>query len=159
MPQDNSLDRKGFFGAATWAIGGLIGLGMGIPAISYIIGPAVQKSEDREWIRLGSTSKVELGNPTLFKTTIKRQTGWIVNDEEISAYILTEDGRDFIAFSNICTHLGCKVRWINDESQFFCPCHTAIFDKDGKVVSGPPPRPLDQYQVKVEDGQIYIQGV
>jgi len=159
MSQQSKVDRKSFLGIATWAIGGLISLGMGIPAISYIIGPSLQKSEGQDWIRLGSTSKVELGTPTLFKTTIQRQTGWIINDQEISAYIFTEEGRDFIAFSNICTHLGCKVRWINDQSQFFCPCHNAAFDKDGKVASGPPPRPLDRYQVKIEDDQIYIQGV
>jgi len=140
MSQQSKVDRKSFLGIATWAIGGLISLGMGIPAISYIIGPSLQKSEGQDWIRLGSTSKVELGTPTLFKTTIQRQTGWIINDQEISAYIFTEEGRDFIAFSNICTHLGCKVRWINDQSQFFCPCH-------------------DRYQVKIEDDQIYIQGV
>jgi menaquinol-cytochrome c reductase iron-sulfur subunit len=159
MPEEKKIERKTFLGIATWAIGGLISLGMGIPAISYIIGPSFQKSGDQEWIRLGPSSKVELGTPTLFKTTIQRQTGWIVNDEEISAYLYTEQGREYVALSNICTHLGCKVRWINDQSQFFCPCHNAAFDKEGKVVSGPPPRPLDRYQVKIEDDQIYIQGV
>jgi menaquinol-cytochrome c reductase iron-sulfur subunit len=159
MPEKKILERKNFLGIATWAISGLISLGFGIPAVSYIIGPSLHKSDDQEWIYLGPSSKVELGTPTLFKTTIQRQTGWIVNDEEISAYIYTEQGREYIAFSNICTHLGCKVRWINDQSQFFCPCHNAAFDKDGKVASGPPPRPLDRYQVKIEDDQIYIQGV
>jgi menaquinol-cytochrome c reductase iron-sulfur subunit len=159
MPKENKIERKGFLGIATWTIGGLIGLGMGIPAVSYVIGPSLQKSNEQEWIRLGSTSKVELGTPTLFKATIQRQTGWIVNDEEISAYIYTEDSREFIAFSNICTHLGCRVRWIDAQEQFFCPCHNAVFDRDGEVGSGPPPRALDRYEVKIEDGQVYIQGV
>lgn len=159
MPEEKQLERKGFLGLATWAIGGLIGLGMGIPAVSYLIGPSLEKTTGAEWIRLGSTSKVELGIPTLFKTTIRRQTGWIVSEEEISAYIYTDQGRDYIAFSNICSHLGCKVRWIDGEDQFFCPCHNAVFDRDGEVVTGPPPRPLDRYPVLVEDDQIYIQGV
>ncbi|NQS91075.1 MAG: ubiquinol-cytochrome c reductase iron-sulfur subunit [Chloroflexi bacterium] len=157
--EDKKLERRSFLGIATWAIGGFISLGMGIPAISYIIGPSLQKSDDQEWIRLGPASKIELGTPTLFKTTVQRQTGWIVNDEEISAYIYTEQGREYIAFSNICTHLGCRVRWINDQDQFFCPCHNAVFNRDGEVETGPPPRALDRYQVKVEDGQVYIQGV
>jgi len=89
---------------------------------------------------------------------VEKQVGWIVNEEEISAYILTDDGRNYIALSNICTHLGCRVRWISDQQQFFCPCHNAVFNKEGDVVSGPPPRPLDQYPVKVEDGQIFILG-
>ncbi|HSR47182.1 MAG TPA: ubiquinol-cytochrome c reductase iron-sulfur subunit, partial [Anaerolineales bacterium] len=66
-------------------------------------------------------------------------------------------GRNYIAMSNICTHLGCRVRWIDDRSEFFCPCHNAIFDKSGEVVAGPPPRPLDQYPVKVENDTLFIQ--
>jgi menaquinol-cytochrome c reductase iron-sulfur subunit len=159
MPEETQLERKGFLGLMTWAIGGLIGLGFGIPAVSYVIGPSLQKTSEDTWILMGSSSKVEVGLPTLFKTTIQRQTGWIVTNEEVSAYIYTENGRDFIAFSNICTHLGCRVRWIDDQEQFFCPCHNAVFDQDGEVVSGPPPSPLDRYQVKVENGQIFIQGV
>ena len=72
--------------------------------------------------------------------------------------MLTDNGRDFLAMSNICTHLGCRVRWIADQEQFFCPCHNGVFDKDGTVVSGPPPRPLDRYEVKVEGETVYILG-
>jgi len=158
MNDNQKLDRRGFLGFMTWAIGGIIGAGFGIPAIAYVIGPAMQKSEDQNWIRLGSVSKVELGTPTLFKTKIEKQTGWITNEEELSVYILTENGRDFVAMSNICTHLGCRVRWIADNAEFFCPCHNATFAKNGEVVSGPPPRPLDQFQVKEEGGQLFILG-
>lgn len=155
---EKSLSRRNFLSIATWAIGALIGIGLGIPAIVYILGPTRKRENDKEWIHLGPISKVELNTPTLFKTTIKKQTGWIINSEEISIYILTENGRDFIAMSNICTHLGCRVRWISDEGQFFCPCHNAIFDKNGEVVSGPPPRPLDRYETKIDEDQLYILG-
>lgn len=158
MSEQKQLKRRGFLGVATWAIGGLISAGLGIPAVAYIIGPAIQRDQEQEWIRIGSTSKVELGTPTLFKAKIERQTGWIVNEEELSVYALTDNGRDFIVMSNICTHLGCRVRWVSSQEQFFCPCHNAVFDKDGTVVSGPPPRPLDRYEVKVEDGQLYLWG-
>ncbi|MEJ2549751.1 MAG: ubiquinol-cytochrome c reductase iron-sulfur subunit [Anaerolineales bacterium] len=152
------IDRRKFLSLATWAIGVLISAGMGIPAIAFIIGPALQSEEEQVWIRLGSVSKVALGVPTLFKTTIERKTGWIVNEEERSVYVLTEDGRDFVAMSNVCTHLGCRVRWIEDREEFFCPCHNGVFDKQGSVVDGPPPRPLDRYEVKVEDDLLYILG-
>ena len=78
--------------------------------------------------------------------------------QELSFYLLTENGRDFKAMSNICTHLGCRVRWVEDQSQFLCPCHNGVFSKDGNVVAGPPPRSLDVYQAKVEDDQIYVLG-
>lgn len=156
--KDEGLSRRTFLSLAIWAIGGLISAALGIPAIAYIIGPALTRSNDQQWIQLGSTAKVELGTPTLFKATIERKTGWIVNQEEISAYALTDDGRDFVALSNICTHLGCRVRWVADQGEFFCPCHNGVYDKNGNVVSGPPPRPLDHYEVKVENNQLFIKG-
>jgi Rieske Fe-S protein len=70
--------------------------------------------------------------------------------------VLTENGRDYIAMSNICTHLGCRVRWIQERGQFLSPCHNGIFDKLGIVISGPPPRPLDRYEIRLEKDQIYI---
>lgn len=149
------LSRRDLMKAAIAGIGGLIGASIGLPAIGYVVGPALKQAVD-EWIQLGPVSKVELDNPTLFKTTIETQTGWLSTQEEVSAYILTKNGQDFVAISNICTHLGCRVRWIADQDGFFCPCHNGVFAKDGTVVSGPPPRPLDRFEVKVEDGVLFI---
>jgi Rieske Fe-S protein len=44
-----------------------------------------------------------------------------------------------------CTHLGCTVNWKPEAKAFLCPCHDAKFDENGKVLGGPPPRPLDRY--------------
>ena len=158
MNGSSIMSRRKFMRSAIAAIGGFIGAAMAIPAIAYIVGPAVQRNQQQEWIRLGSASKVEIGTPTLFKTKIEKQTGWIINETELTFYVITEDGRNYVAMSNICTHLGCRVRWISDENQFFCPCHNAIFDEDGNVMTGPPPRPLDRYEVKVEEDQLFILG-
>ena len=152
---NKELTRRQFMSAAIAALGGLIGAALGLPAIAYIISPAMKKQAEA-WVRLGAINKVEVGAPTLFKTTIERQTGWITDQEEISAYVLTEDGQNYIAMSNICTHLGCRARWIEDQSQFFCPCHNGVFGKDGSVISGPPPRPLDRFETKVEEGVLFI---
>jgi menaquinol-cytochrome c reductase iron-sulfur subunit len=156
MEENDQVSRRNFLAIATGAIGAVIGVIMAIPAVAYVVGPALQRRIAENWVRLGPTSKVELGNPTLFKTTVESQTGWIVSEEEVAVYVLTEDGRDYLALSNICTHLGCRVRWISDQGEYFCPCHNAIFDKTGQVVSGPPPRPLDRYETKVEEDQLYI---
>lgn len=158
MKDNDQINRRSFLGIATWAIGGLISLAMGIPALAYIIGPALERTKAQEWVRLGGASKVEIGTPTLFRATIERTTGWITEEEKLSIYVLSDNGRDYIAMSNICTHLGCRVRWIANRQQFYCPCHDGVFDKEGNVVSGPPPRPLDRYTVKVEDDQLFILG-
>ena len=156
MGDKKELSRRNFMQTAIWGIGGLIGIGFGAPAIAYIAGPALKNQQVQAWMRLGPTSKVELGTPTLFSFTIQTQTGWILNSEEISVYVLSTDGRSFIAMSNICTHLGCHIRWITEQNHFFCPCHNGVFDKSGNVVSGPPPRPLTRYDVKVENGELFV---
>lgn len=152
---NRKMTRRDFMKAAIVGIGGLIGAAVGLPAIAYIVGPALKQTTEA-WIRLGSINKIELNNPTLFKTTVDTQTGWISTQEEISAYVLTENGNDFVAISNVCTHLGCRVRWIAEEGKYFCPCHNGVFAKDGTVVSGPPPRPLDRFETKAEGGILYI---
>ena len=156
MTEEDQLSRRSFLSIATWAIGGFMGMVLAVPALAYIIGPSLQRTKSENWVRLGSTSKVEIGTPTLFKTVVENQTGWIVSEVEISAYVITENGRDYSALSNVCTHLGCRVRWIPESEQFFCPCHNGVFDSQGLVISGPPPRPLDQYETKVENNQLFI---
>jgi len=151
----NRVGRREFMKTVIAGIGGIIGAAIGIPAVSYIIGPA-QKTEDADWIRLGSVSKVEMNIPTLFKTVIESQAGWVREEEEFSVYVLTDNGRDFTVMSNVCTHLGCRVRWINDQDSFFCPCHNAKFARDGSVLDGPPPRPLDQFESMVEEGILFV---
>ncbi len=158
MAEEAQVSRRQFMGIATWILGAIISAVYAIPAIAYLIAPTRQEEEEGDWLPLGTASKVELGTPTLFKATIERQTGWISNQEEITTYVLTDNGRDFTAFSNICSHLGCRVRWIEDQEQFFCPCHNGVFAKDGTVLEGPPPRPLDEYEVRVVDEQIEILG-
>ncbi len=157
MGDKKELSRRNFLQTAIWGIGGLIGVGFAVPAVAYVVGPSLKTQQVQTWMRLGPTAKVEVGTPTLFTVTIQTQTGWIVNSEEVSVYVLSTDGRSFIAMSNICTHLGCHIRWIAEQNQFFCPCHNGVFDRSGNVVSGPPPRPLTRYPVKVENGDLLVQ--
>ncbi len=159
MEDKKDVSRRDFMKLAIASIGGAIGLALGIPAIAYVVAPALNSKQEQGWIQLGSTTKVESGVPTLFKAKIQQQTGWITSEEEISAYILSDNGRDYVAMSNVCTHLGCRVRWIAEQNKFFCPCHNGVFDKEGNVVSGPPPRPLNRYKVKVENNELFIMGV
>lgn len=151
----NRLTRREFLEWVTKTNVTIIAVLYAIPAIAYIIGDSLRRRVEN-WIPLGPVSKVEFGTPTLFKARVTRTAGWVSSNDEFFIYVLTENGRDFIALSNICTHLGCRVRWIADREQFYCPCHVGIFDKEGNVISGPPPRPLDRYMVKVEREQISI---
>lgn len=63
------------------------------------------------------------------------------------------------AFSAVCTHLGCIVKWDEAISLIHCPCHDGRFSPvTGAVISGPPPTPLPSVAVRVEDDNIYVGG-
>lgn len=164
LPEETQTESKGIsrrklLAGSVGVMSGAIAAGVGIPAIFYIAGPSGEEGGDEEWIRLGSTSSVELGAQTLMKATVERRAGYLTTTEELSVFASTENGTDFLVLSNICTHLGCRVRWVEDQGGFFCPCHNAVFESDGSVREGPPPRPLDRFDTKVEDGQIFIRKV
>jgi len=64
--------------------------------------------------------------------------------------------REVKAISTVCTHLGCTVFWQKDRQEFFCPCHNGSFDKNGQVIAGPPPAPLDLYPVEIEGDNVFV---
>jgi cytochrome b6-f complex iron-sulfur subunit len=66
-----------------------------------------------------------------------------------------EDG-SMKAFSLVCTHLACTVNWNPEKRTFHCPCHDGLFDEDGKVISGPPPTPLERLKVEVKGDKIVV---
>lgn len=152
------ISRRQMLSRSVAVMGGAIAAGVGVPAIFYIAGPAAEDSGTSEWIRLGSAASVGPGAPTLMKANVERRSGYLITTEELSVFVTTENGTDFKALSNVCTHLGCRVRWVDEEGGFFCPCHNAVFNADGTVASGPPPSPLDEFEVKVEESQIFIKG-
>jgi Rieske Fe-S protein len=51
------------------------------------------------------------------------------------------------ALSAICTHTDCTVEYLPAKGIIFCACHNGVYNLDGRNVSGPPPRPLEQHQV------------
>lgn len=70
--------------------------------------------------------------------------------------VLVDTEKGLRCFSSVCTHLGCIVRWHSDQKRFICPCHKGTFDMDGRVVAGPPPRPLDELKLIVKGDDILV---
>ena len=61
------------------------------------------------------------------------------------------------AYSAVCTHFACLVKWNPEQKRLDCPCHDGFFSADdGSVVSGPPPSPLTMLETEIVDGQIYV---
>ena len=101
--------------------------------------------------------------PTVFSVVAAKVNELTPNSGKIFKFgskpgilIMTPDGQ-YRAFSAVCTHLGCTVQYSSKEEQIWCACHNGKFDITGKVVGGPPPAPLEEYDVNITDsGEIWV---
>ena len=140
-----TLSRRDFAKVVTAFLGSLMGAIMGIPFVGYIISPAVKGQELDDWVSAGLLENYPVGIPTLFTFTRTKVNGWERTTNSYGVYVLRKADNSVSVLSNVCTHLSCRVTWKEETQSYDCPCHDARFTIDGEVISGPPPRPLDQY--------------
>ncbi len=152
----NHVSRRDFIKIVTIAVGSVIGTVVGLPVIDYLISPALRKSAMEAWIPLGEFEKIPVGIPTYFSFNRTTVNGWENTVTNYGVFAVRKDSTHVIALSNICTHLGCHVTWHTDIQNYVSPCHNGHFDIYGNVVSGPPPRPLDEFQTKIEGGMLSV---
>lgn len=96
-------------------------------------------------------SRTKIGFPKDFPT------GNPVFLPEEKLFIFNDEIKGFSAANAVCTHLGCTVNWYDSDKRFHCPCHGSIFSKEGKVVHGPAPRPLEWLEIILaKDGQLLV---
>jgi len=74
----------------------------------------------------------------------------------VPAVILNRPGKGLIAVSRVCTHLGCLVQYDKENKRLLCPCHAGVYDLEGNIISGPPPKPLPKLPLRVEGETIVI---
>jgi cytochrome b6-f complex iron-sulfur subunit len=74
---------------------------------------------------------------------------------EARGYLVKTDD-DIVALSEVCTHLGCRVPYIDENDRFECPCHGSKFTREGNYIEGPAPRGMDEYATEVVEGVIEI---
>ncbi len=72
------------------------------------------------------------------------------------AVVLQKSPGVYIALSAVCTHLGCIVQWVPKKDEFLCPCHGGRYTIDGKVIAGPPPKPLPSIPVAMSGDNLLI---
>lgn len=73
-----------------------------------------------------------------------------------AAVLVKLSGGAVVVRTAVCTHLGCIVQWQKEKSQFLCPCHGGLFGVDGRVLGGPPPKPLEAIPFKISDGVVLV---
>lgn len=147
--------RRTFLAWMSGAIAGAIGLVVGIPLVGYTILPALKRRQP-EWNEVGKVESLQPGVPKEMACIHSITDGWQKTTTKKSIWVVKDDSGTITAYSPICTHLGCGYRWEADQRKFHCPCHHSFFALDGKVLSGPAPRPLDTLPAKIENGRLLV---
>lgn len=143
----NEISRRDFIKVTTGIVGGVIGLAVGVPAIAYLLDPAFKSGAKEAWIPIGKFADMQIGQPYAFSFTRVQVNGWERTSTSHGGFVIrkSDNPTDTVIFNSRCTHLGCTVNWKADAQAFICPCHDGKFGINGKVLGGPPPRPLDQF--------------
>jgi menaquinol-cytochrome c reductase iron-sulfur subunit len=147
--------RRLFFVAWIYGLWSLVAAARGIPALVYLLFPP-RARRGEEWVEIGDITGFPANAPeeVVFRRT--RKDGWKVTSEKTTAWVAKLPGNEVVALAPQCTHLGCAYHWDEQKQNFLCPCHTSTFGLDGRVLSGPAPRPLDRYMVRVVGTRLLV---
>ena len=139
------LSRRRFLGYVLGFSVVATAVGVLTPVVGYLWPPSKAAA--------GESGKVEVGKVTDFPAGQGKVVP--VNDKPVIVVNTTQGGLK--AYSAICTHFGCIVVWDQPRQFILCPCHDGRFNAvNGAVISGPPPAPLPELPVTVENGTVYV---
>ncbi len=139
-----SVDRKRFL---DWLIGASaagVTAAVAYPVSRYLIPPESEEA---------AVGSVRL---TLRPEDVAPNSGHIFKFGNRPGILVRTPGGELRAFSARCTHLDCTVQFREDLGHIWCACHNGHFDLNGSNISGPPPRPLEQYRVNVRGNEIVV---
>jgi len=134
---------------------GAITAALGIPALGYLLVPPREKKR-QNWIEAADLTKLMVNQPEQVIFQRVRRDGWKLVTEKAAAWVVKTGEQQVVAFSPVCTHLGCAVSWNSGDKAFVCPCHTSSFSPEGKVLAGPAPRSLDRFDVRVDGIKVML---
>ena len=91
-----------------------------------------------------------------FSSDFPNNSSQIIRFGRKPVILIRSKNGDYQAFDATCTHLDCTVQYKKDTYQIWCACHNGIYDLKGRNISGPPPKPLTEYIVKIINDEIII---
>ncbi|MHB1414524.1 MAG: QcrA and Rieske domain-containing protein [Chloroflexota bacterium] len=139
------------------AVGGIFSLIVAGPLAGYLFDPWFRRQQEL-WVRVTSLDEIVPDFPKEYRVAFTR-TDFQQNFEEVRGVFVIRKGNDILAFSNICTHMDCRVRWLNWRQQILCPCHGGLYDRWGQLMGGPPAHSLPLYRTKIVDNDLYVSNI
>jgi len=152
---NESVARRNVLVGAIYAMWAAISAAVGLPTLGYLLLPPKLKPQ-QGWTEIGDVTRLSPGVPVEMMFRRNRTDGWKITSEKNTAWVVRLTGNTILAFGPQCTHLGCAYHWDETRNQFLCPCHNSLFSVDGKVISGPAPRPLDRYATRIQGTHLYV---
>jgi menaquinol-cytochrome c reductase iron-sulfur subunit len=149
----SELNRRSFLSRLSIALSSLGAVLVAVPSVGFLLG---LRRPTKVWRTVGSVRDFQIGSTTQVSFQDPSPLPWSGVTAQTSAWLRRVGEEQFIAFSVDCTHLGCPIRWLPTADLFMCPCHGGVYYGDGKVASGPPPRPLFQYPVRIQKDDVQI---
>lgn len=150
------VERRTFLGYVVAAVGAFITTVVGVPLVGSLILPGLREHQPN-WVSAGPASDFPIGQPKAATVTVTTKDGWIEQKEAKGIWVVKHTENDFTVFNGRCVHLGCAYSWQSSLNEFVCPCHGGRYSITGKVLGGPPPRPLDTLSWKLGQGNLVVQ--
>lgn len=113
------------------------------PILKFMVPPQVVEAQQNS-VSIGKNADYASNSGKIFKFGSK------------PGIIIRTEAGDLKAFSASCTHLDCIVQYDPGAKQIICACHNGVYDLTGKNVSGPPPRPLEEFKVNVKGDDVTV---
>ena len=157
-----TTNRRRFLNYCAGLLMAVLGLFLAIPAIAYFFGPLWSRGEEEGtgagFTDAGPVADLPLGEWRLLALEVVQQDGWKKSRVKHAVWVRREGKGDqeISVLSPICPHLGCPVSSYPAQKQFVCPCHGGIFDTNGRLISGPPPRSMDALAFEVRKGRLWV---
>ena len=150
-----STSRRGFYTAVINGLSAVMGLVLAGPAAVYLLFQP-KSGQQGSFVEVADITQLPEKKPEAVSFQRTRVDGWRTVEEKTTAWVVKLDAHNVVAYSPSCTHLGCAYHWDDQQGVFVCPCHTSLFSMDGKVMSGPAPRPLDRYAIKMDGNKLMV---
>lgn len=142
-PQPTDRSKRDFL---KYVLGGslLAWIGSVLYPLAAYLKPPKQADVEVTSVKVGKVEEFE------------KESGLIVRFGNKPVLLVRTSGGDYRAFSATCTHLDCTVQYRKDMGIIWCACHNGKYDLNGRNISGPPPRPLDEFRVVIQGDEIWV---
>ena len=146
-PVEDEISRASFIKVTVGGMCLAYAAAIGYPVYRYLNSPVAREAAMSAVtdVALPGADKLPLGGVLLFK--FGPYPSMLIHHKDDS----------WVAFDSVCTHLGCTVQYHPEQDKIVCACHGGQYDSHtGANVSGPPPKPLTKFNVKVATGTVTV---